>query len=137
MNYFVKFILLNIRGSRELFCLKPSFFKIVEKTIDKLCVCLVMSSPFHPMGCDLPGSSVPGTFFMHEYWIGLPFPPPGDLPNPEANRHFLLVLYWQADSLPLSHLGNPLLPNTHRRLYTQQWLFYTIFCVLYCHMSLF
>ena len=88
MNYFVKFILLNIRGSRELFCLKPSFFKIVEKTIDKLCVCLVMSSPFHPMGCDLPGSSVPGTFFTHEYWIGLPFPPPGDLPNPEAKPTF-------------------------------------------------
>ena len=21
-------------------------------------------------------------FFMQEYWNGLPFPPPGDLPNP-------------------------------------------------------
>ena len=31
--------------------------------------------------CSLPGSSVHG-IFQQEYWKGLPFPSPGDLPNP-------------------------------------------------------
>ena len=33
-----------------------------------------------PMDCSLPGFSVHG----EEYWSGLPFPSPGDLPNPET-----------------------------------------------------
>ena len=33
------------------------------------------------MDCNLPGSSVHG-FSKQEYWSGLPFPSPGDLPNP-------------------------------------------------------
>ena len=32
------------------------------------------------MDCSLPGFSVHGIF--QEYWSGLPFPPPGDFPNP-------------------------------------------------------
>ena len=39
-------------------------------------------------------------FPRQEYWSGLPFPPPGDLPNPN-------LLHSQADSLPLSHLASP------------------------------
>ena len=38
-----------------------------------------------PMNCGPPGSSVYGIFQARilewEYWSGLPFPPPGDLPN--------------------------------------------------------
>ena len=34
-----------------------------------------------PMDCRPPGSSVHG-FSRQEYWSALPFPPPGDLPNP-------------------------------------------------------
>ena len=33
------------------------------------------------MDCSPPGSSVQG-FYRQEYWSGLPFPPPGDLPDP-------------------------------------------------------
>ena len=33
-----------------------------------------------PMGCSLPGSSIHG-IIRQEYWSGLPFPSPGDLPN--------------------------------------------------------
>ena len=33
-----------------------------------------------PVGCSSPGSSVLG-FSRQEYWSGLPFPPPGDLPD--------------------------------------------------------
>ena len=34
-----------------------------------------------PMDCSPPGSSVHG-FSKQEYWSGLPFPSPEDLPNP-------------------------------------------------------
>ena len=29
-------------------------------------------------------------FFRQEYWSGLPFPPPGDLPNPEIKSTSLM-----------------------------------------------
>ena len=46
-------------------------------------------------------------FSRHEYWSRLPFSPPGDLPNPGIKHHVTLChLHWQADSLPLSHLGS-------------------------------
>ena len=38
-----------------------------------------------------------------EYWSGLPFPPPGDLPNPGIEPMSPAL---QTDSLPLSHLEN-------------------------------
>ena len=41
-----------------------------------------MSTLCNPMDYSLPGSSVHG-FSRQEYWSGLPFPPTGDLPNPE------------------------------------------------------
>ena len=34
-----------------------------------------------PMDCSPPGSFVHG-ILQQEYWSGLPFPSPGDLPNP-------------------------------------------------------
>ena len=40
--------------------------------------CLTLGDP---MDCSPPGSSSMG-FFRQECWRGLPFPPPGDLPNP-------------------------------------------------------
>ena len=40
-----------------------------------------MSNSCEPMGGSNPGSSVHG-FSRQEYWSGLPFPPPGDLPDP-------------------------------------------------------
>ena len=43
-------------------------------------------------------------FSRQEYWSGLPFHPPGDLPDPGIEP---LSPKWQADSLPLSHLGSP------------------------------
>ena len=38
------------------------------------------------------------------YWSGLPFPLPGQFQTQELN---LNLLHWQADSLLLSHQGNP------------------------------
>ena len=39
-----------------------------------------------------------------EYWSGLPFPSPGDLPDPELKLGSPVL---QADSLPLSHQESP------------------------------
>ena len=43
-------------------------------------------------------------FSRQEYWSGLPFPSPGDLPDPGIK---LTSPALQGDSLPLSHLGSP------------------------------
>ena len=48
------------------------------------CVCSVAQSCetlCDPTDCSPPGSSV-HAIFRQEYWSGLPFPPPGDLPDP-------------------------------------------------------
>ena len=46
-------------------------------------------------------------FPRQEYGSGLPFPLPGDLPNPEIKPTSLCHLHWRAESLPLSNLGSP------------------------------
>ena len=43
-------------------------------------------------------------FSRQEYWSGLPFPPPGNLPTQGSNLGLLCLLHCQADSWPLSHL---------------------------------
>ena len=45
--------------------------------------------------------------FIHEYWSGLPFPSPRDLPNPGIEPAPLASPALQADSLLLSHGGSP------------------------------
>ena len=39
-------------------------------------------------------------FSRQEYWSGVPFPTPEDLPNPGIEPPSLCLLHWQADSLP-------------------------------------
>ena len=46
-------------------------------------------------------------FPRQEYWVGLPFPSPGDLPHPGIEPTSPVAPALQVDSLPLSHLGNP------------------------------
>ena len=50
-----------------------------------------------PIGYSPLNSSVHG-FPRQEYWSGLPFPSPGDLPDPGIKSP---LLYWQASPLPL------------------------------------
>ena len=45
-------------------------------------------------------------FPRQEYWSGLPFPPPGDLPDLGIKTASLMSPALQVDSLPLSQLGN-------------------------------
>ena len=46
-------------------------------------------------------------FSRQEYWCGLPFPSLGDLPDPGIES---MSPAGQTDSLPLSHLGRPIIP---------------------------
>ena len=47
-------------------------------------------------------------FSRQEYWSGLLFPPPGNLPNPEMELEALLcLLHWRVGSLPLAPPGKP------------------------------
>ena len=47
-----------------------------------ICMCAQLwPTLYDPMGCSLLGSSFHG-YSMQEYWSGLSFPPPGDLPDP-------------------------------------------------------
>ena len=42
-------------------------------------------------------------FSGEEYWIGLPFPSPGDIPNPGTEPKFSTL---QTDALPFEPPGN-------------------------------
>ena len=42
-------------------------------------------------------------FFRQEYWSGLPFPSPADLPHPGIEPTSPVSPTLQVDSLPLSH----------------------------------
>ena len=46
-------------------------------------------------------------FSRQEYWSGLPFPTPGDLPDPGIEPMSPVSPALQADALQLSHLGSP------------------------------
>ena len=51
-------------------------------------------------------------FPRQEDWRGLLFPSPGDLPYPGTELRspvWHVSVIWQMDSLPLSHLGSPIL----------------------------
>ena len=44
-------------------------------------------------------------FSSQEYWSRLPYPPPGDLPDPGIE--LLHLLHWQAGSLPVAPPRKP------------------------------
>ena len=44
---------------------------------------------------------------MHESWTGLPFPPPGHLPDPGIKHKSPVSPALQADSLPAEPPGKP------------------------------
>ena len=55
-------------------------------------------------------------FSRQEYWSGLPFSPPGNLPNPGMEHASLSSPALQADSLPLVPPGKSLFPEYVKRL---------------------
>ena len=70
----------------------------MEVLVTQLCLILCDS-----IDCSLPGSSVHG-ILQQEYWSGLPFPSPGDLPDPGIKPGSPAL---QANSLPYEPLRKP------------------------------
>ena len=64
--------------------------------------CSAMSDFFNDLhvACQAP---LPTESSRQEYWSGLPFPTPGNLPNPDPR--LLHLPHWQPDSLPPCHAG--------------------------------
>ena len=71
-----------------------------------------------PMDCS-PQAPLSMGFSRQEYQNGLPFPPPGDLPNPGMEPGSLAL---QADSLPLSHQRSPALAHLLPIAYHLLWV---------------
>ena len=67
-------------------------------------------------------------FPRQEYWSGLPFPTPGDLPDQGWNPYLLCLLHWQVDSLPLNHMESP----TYIKVCIRR-LFSSIYRKTWCH----
>ena len=96
----------------------------------------------NPMDCSLPGSSVACQaplsmeFFRQEYWSGLPFPTPGNLPNPRiklscnADRFFNISLTWEAPYIQTY-------THTHTHTHTYTTHTYVIYTYLYIHIYTF
>ena len=64
---------------------------------------------FDPVNCSPPGSHNPSMgCSRHEYWNGLPFPPPGDLPNLGVKPMSLASPALQADPEASDESDEPL-----------------------------
>ena len=80
--------------------------------VESLTSCMHAKTPqscltlVNTMDCSPQISSVQG-FSKQEYWSGLPFPSPRDLPNPEIEPTSLTSPAFQVDSLPLVPPGKP------------------------------
>ena len=75
-----------------------SMHLLLDSQVAKLCPALVTS---WTVACQVPLSM---GFSRQEYWSGLPFPSPGDFPDPGIEPRSPAL---QADSLPtLSYEGN-------------------------------
>ena len=67
-----------------------------------------------PLDCSLPDSSV-HEIFQARILDGLPFPSPGDLPDPGIEPVSPVSLVLQADSLPVEPSGKPLFIRRDRK----------------------
>ena len=65
-------------------------------------LCPALCDPTDYIACQTPLSM---GFPRQEYWRGLPFPPPGNLPDPGIELLSPVSPALQADSLPLNHQG--------------------------------
>ena len=105
------------------------------RAVSHLCLTLC-----DPRGCNLPGFSSL-EFPRQEYWSGLPFPSPGDLPDPGIKPGSPVL---QADSLLSEPPGNqvcvyiyPLFSKfashlCHHRTLNEFPLLYSRFSLLFC-----
>ena len=107
------------------------FTQTFPKKLDKLlCVSVlshsVVSSSLRPHGTIACQALLSIGFSRQEYWGRLPFPPPGDLPNPGIELSSLLSSVLAGRFYHYRHVGSSP-PHTHtshfRLLIVNNWLF--------------
>ena len=81
----------------------PTFFKplLFQKGIFHCLVTLSFPTLIDTMDCSPPGSSVHG-IFRQKYWSGLPFSPPGYVPDPWIKPPSLCLLHCRQILYPLN-----------------------------------
>ena len=82
----------------------------------------VMPNSSRSHGLYLPGSSVHGIFTARNTGVGYHFLFQEIFQTQESNPHLLLLLHWQADSLPLHHLGSPVFFCSHTQFAPSSYL---------------
>ena len=82
------------------------WFLVYSQAVQTSCLCSSCPTLCDPLDYS-PQTSLSMGFFRQEYWSGLPFPPPGDLPDPGMEPVSSVSPALQVDSLPLSHWGSP------------------------------
>ena len=82
----------------------PSYYRSIWLLLKKKWSLSVMSNSLRPYGLLPTRLLSPWGFSRQEYWSGLPFPSPGDLPDPRIEPGSPIL---QADSLPSEPQGNP------------------------------
>ena len=94
-------------------CEQSSLFVISHHVCVCVCVCVCMSVCvcaqlcFFETPCTVAHQAVLSMGFpRQEYWTGLPFPPPGDFPDPGIKPASPMSPALQVDSLQLSHQGS-------------------------------
>ena len=80
------------------------------------------------MNCSPPGFSCL-EFSRQEYWSGLPFPTPGDLPDPEIEPRSPA---FQSDSLPTELQGKPIYVNMYvdKHMHIYIYIFFVVVVVV-------
>ena len=68
-----------------------------------------------PIDCSLPGSSVHGILQARIPESSCYFLLQGIFPTQGSNLCLLCLLHWQADSLPLCHVGSPSVSSTNSK----------------------
>ena len=87
-----------------------------------LCMCSVVSNSATPWTVTHETPLSMG-FSSQEHWSGFPFPSPGDLPNLGVKSESL-ASPWQADSLPLCHLGSTMYTLVTPNYLSPIWIFF-------------
>ena len=97
-----------------------------------VCVCLVSQlclALYHPLDCSHQ-APLSMEFSRQESWSGLPFPPPGDLPNPGMKPAPPVSPALQADSLPAESSRKPVYIHERKwKSLSGVWLFVTPWAV--------
>ena len=65
-------------------------------------------------------------FSRQEYWSRLPCSPPGDILNPRIKPTSPASPAFQADSLPLSYQGSPIMQRSNQQFHISQTMDHTI-----------